>query len=463
MALPEALINSIDHTKGFDRDRFLAVHAQAASLVSVRLNPAKALQQDVPASSALSLLQDKVPWTSHGYYLSRRPSFTFDPLFHAGCYYVQEASSMFLETAIRQCCDIQSPLKVLDLCAAPGGKSTLMQSVISADSVLVSNEVIKSRAAILEENLTKWGGPNVIITNNDPKDFSRVEGWFDLMVVDAPCSGSGLFRRDPSATEEWSEQNVALCSQRQQRILADAWPTLREEGILIYSTCSYSQEEDEDVLDWICETLDAEPISLKIDPTWNIVESITPSYNSYGYRFWPDKLQGEGFFIGCFRKKKAVHAGYRPAKKSLFEKLSKAEETMVSRWLKTPLDLKLVKQSDSILAIPAFIESTMEILTNLKLYVRQAGIRIGKLAAKDLIPDHALAMSTIVEPSLVAVTLKYEQAIQYLRRDEVELMATPGWSLLQYQGINLGWAKVLSNRINNYYPKEWRILKKMDE
>ena len=181
----------------------------------------------------------------------QRPSFTFDPLFHAGTYYVQEASSMFLEQALKQSVDLSQPLRVLDLCAAPGGKSTLLQSLLNKESLLVSNDVIKSRAAILEENIVKWGAANVVVTNNDPAHFARLENYFDAIVIDAPCSGSGLFRRDPEAINEWSENNVQLCSQRQQRIVADVWPALKQNGILIYSTCSYSAEEDEAILDWM--------------------------------------------------------------------------------------------------------------------------------------------------------------------------------------------------------------------
>src|ERR1044071_5586576 len=194
---------------------------------------------------------DKIPWTEYGHYLSQRPSFTFDPLFHAGCYYVQEASSMFLEQALKQTIDLSKPLRVLDLCAAPGGKSTHILSLISKDSLLVSNEVIRSRAKILKDNIVKWGYSNVVVTNNDPKDFQRLENHFDVIVVDAPCSGSGLFRREPEAIEEWSINNVQLCCQRQQRILADIIPALKGGGILIYSTCSYSPQEDEQIVQWM--------------------------------------------------------------------------------------------------------------------------------------------------------------------------------------------------------------------
>ena len=241
-------------------------------------------------------IHEKIPWAEHGYYLESRPSFTFDPLFHAGCYYVQEASSMFLEQALKQTVDLSHPLKVLDLCAAPGGKSTHLLSLISNESLLVSNEVIRSRANILNDNIAKWGCSNVIVTNNDPRDFQRIENYFDVIVVDAPCSGSGLFRRDSEAIEEWSEQNVALCSQRQQRILADVLPALKNGGMLIYSTCSYSKQEDEEICEWLINELKIESLKLKFEENWNVIES------DDGYRFWPDKVKGEGFFIACFRK-----------------------------------------------------------------------------------------------------------------------------------------------------------------
>ncbi|MES1226926.1 MAG: RsmB/NOP family class I SAM-dependent RNA methyltransferase, partial [Bacteroidota bacterium] len=230
--LPHALIASLQTVKGFDKDAFVQIHESGEQITSVRVNPNRTFNVEY---STLNV-QGKVPWSSNGYYLSERPSFTTDPLFHAGAYYVQEASSMFLEEAVKQTCDLSKPLKVLDLCAAPGGKSTLLQSIISNESLLISNEVIKSRVNILSENITKWGAANVVVTNNDPKDFQRLPEYFDLIVIDAPCSGSGLFRKDPEAITEWSSDNVMLCSQRQQRILADILPCLKPGGILIYST-----------------------------------------------------------------------------------------------------------------------------------------------------------------------------------------------------------------------------------
>jgi len=245
MQLPEKLLRSLEGIEGFDKEAFEKVHQSGEQVTSIRINPLKlsnvrheTSMKDFTHDSRLTV-HDRVPWSQYGYYLDQRPSFTFDPLFHAGCYYVQEASSMFLEEALKQTVDLSQPLKVLDLAAAPGGKSTHIQSLISKDSLLVSNDVIRSRSKILKDNTIKWGGDNVVVTNNDPKDFARLENYFDVIVVDAPCSGSGLIRRDPEALGEWSENNVQLCSQRQRRILADVWPSLKKEGVLIYSTCSY--------------------------------------------------------------------------------------------------------------------------------------------------------------------------------------------------------------------------------
>ncbi len=292
---------SLEGIEGFDAGAFEQVHAGGKQVVSIRLNPMKLLPAPVDGLNSRGSTGRKIPWSSFGYYLDERPSFTFDPLFHAGQYYVQEASSMFLEQVLRQTTDLSRPLKVLDLCAAPGGKSTLIQSLISAESLLVSNEVIRARAAILEENMVKWGGANVVITQNDPRDFQRMENYFDVLVVDAPCSGSGLFRREPEAIGEWSLDNVRLCSQRQQRILADCWPALKQGGLLIYSTCSYSRQEDEDILDWLIPAFGAESLPLALKNEWNIVETVSKK-GGYGYRFYPDKLEGEGLFIAAIRK-----------------------------------------------------------------------------------------------------------------------------------------------------------------
>src|SRR5690349_10320834 len=283
-SIPAALIASLEEIEGFNKEAFLQVHESGNQITSIRVNPHKwTLSSELPTLNS-------VPWSEYGVYLSQRPSFTFDPLFHAGCYYVQEASSMFLEQALRQTLDLSGSLRVLDLCAAPGGKSTHIQSLLSKGSLLVSNETIRGRVPPLQDNIIKWGAENVVVSSNDASDFSSLENFFDAIVIDAPCSGSGLFRRDPEAIEEWSLQNVELCSGRQQRIIADVWPALKSNGILIYSTCSYSKKEDEDILDWISSTINAEYLTLSLKSEWNISDT------GKGYRFWPDKVKGEGFF-----------------------------------------------------------------------------------------------------------------------------------------------------------------------
>jgi 16S rRNA C967 or C1407 C5-methylase (RsmB/RsmF family)/NOL1/NOP2/fmu family ribosome biogenesis protein len=469
--LPPALLKSLQDLPGFNMASFEAVHASGEQVTSIRLNQAKlsitnneqaSLDKEwVGITTHGSRLTTHVPWSSYGYYLPNRPSFTFDPLFHAGTYYVQEASSMFLEQVLTQTTAINQPLRVLDLCAAPGGKSTLLQSLLNEKSLLVSNEVIKSRAAVLEENLVKWGAGNVIITNNDPAHFARLENYFDVIVIDAPCSGSGLFRRDASAIDEWSENNVALCSQRQQRIIADAWPALKQDGILIYSTCSYSAAEDEDILDWMHETFDVESKTLQLQEDWYVTETFSQKHQGAGYRFYPDKIKGEGFFIAALQKKEGAAWISTKPRKSRPEQLSKTEEAIVRPWLKEGAPIILFKQQDNIIALPLGLENELPILQS-ALYIKSAGIMLGKIAGKNFIPDHALAMSSLVNENIPRIELGLQQALQYLRRDEFSVDSEQkGWSLVSYRQHNLGWIKILPGRFNNYYPKEWRIIKQL--
>ncbi len=450
--LPPALIQSLQNIKGFNEIAFTEVHHSGEQVTSVRVNPLK--EQEINNGY-------KVPWCKNGFYLAERPSFTLDPTFHAGVYYVQEASSMFLEQVLQQTVDLSLPLKVLDLCAAPGGKSTLIQSLINKESLLVSNEVIKTRANILTENITKWGAANVIVTNNDPKDFQRLENYFDVIVVDAPCSGSGLFRKDPSAIEEWSENNVQLCSQRQQRILADVFSALKHGGVLIYSTCSYSTDEDEAIADWLVKEMLVDSCMLSVKAEWNIVETQSAQENAYGYRFYPDKIKGEGFFIAAF--KKTVDAGNwleQRVQKSKSEKLSAKEIEILKPWLKEPENFFFIKQKGDIIAMPLHLQNELAVM-QAALYIKKAGVKMGAIIRDELIPDHELAVSTIISPSVSAINVGVETALQYLRRQEIKIATIiKGWALINYGQLPLGWVKILPNRINNYYPKEWRIVNK---
>jgi NOL1/NOP2/fmu family ribosome biogenesis protein len=290
-----------------------------------------------------------------------------------------------------------------------------------------------------------------VVTNNDPADFQRLENYFDVIVVDAPCSGSGLFRRDAEAIEEWSEQNVALCSQRQQRILADVLPSLKNGGVLIYSTCSYSKAEDEEICEWLKNELLINNEELRNTSEWNIVQS------DIGYRFWPDKVKGEGFFIACFRKKDDHDAeAFLPKVKA--EKFSKREIEIIYQYAKTE-GMSFIRNKEMIHAVRGNLLYEIVFLLS-KLKVINSGTKIGEIMKDKLVPDHALAMSNIVSENVQAVELDYDNAIRYLKRKELNIeVDKKGWALVTYQDHPLGWVNILPNRINNYYPKELRILK----
>ena len=458
MELPPPLLNSLQNVKGFDEKSFTAIHTSGEQITSIRLNPAK-YSTFIPPEAGQHSTYNKVPWSSNGYYLSERPSFTLDPEFHAGAYYVQEASSMFLEEVMRQVTDLSKPLRVLDLCAAPGGKSTLLQSVISKESWLVSNEIIKARVNILAENMSKWGAVNVVVTNNDPKDFQRLPDYFDVIVADAPCSGSGLFRKDPDAINEWSLNNVALCSIRQRKILGDVLPALKPGGILIYSTCSYSAEEDEAIADWLVAEHSLAPVSLQLQEEWNIVESISPEHHAPGYRFYPDKLKGEGFFIAAFKKESGTISDQKQPKNK-FQSLSAKDMAIVSTYIDDMSALDLISWNDEILALP---KNRLYELGKLQsvLYLKKAGVKIGSIKQGELIPHHELAVSNILSTTIASTPVDLTVALEYLRRRDVIINANQkGWMVLNYNGLPLGWIKNLGSRVNNYYPKEWRILNK---
>ena len=449
MQFPTTFTDRMQRLLGKDYDAFL-VALQEAPPVSVRLNPAKNT-----AAPALP----RVPWTAHGYYLPARPAFTLDPLLHAGTYYVQEASSMFLEQALKQAVDLKQPLHVLDLCGAPGGKSTHLANLISADSLLVSNEVIRSRASILAENVAKWGSGNVLVTSNDPRDFGRISNFFDVMVVDAPCSGEGMFRKEAKAVDEWSEENVKLCAQRQQRILTDVWDALKPGGVLIYSTCTWNEQENEANMAWLAGQEQAESLHIKLQPEWGVVPSREQGVE--GYRFYPHRVQGEGFFMCVIRKAgEAPGADHGKSKKRKYKltQAGKKEQALVQEWLLQPERYIWLQHGEVISALPATLfEAADEIYQNL--YVIYAGTEVAEVKGKKLKPLQGLALSQhLNKAAFVTAELDLEQAVRYLRKEDISLGGSGNdWVLLQYKNIPLGWAKQVGNRMNNYYPKEWRI------
>lgn len=296
--LPSEFIERTRQLMGEAECTALCRALQADEPVSIRTNTGK----NAPAPPQAH----PVPWTDNGFYLNRRPAFTFDPLFHAGFYYVQEAASMFIAQAVRRY--VNRPVVMLDLCAAPGGKSTLVRNCLPQGSLLVANEVMRARSQVLAENLIKWGNPEVIVTNNDPADFSRLEERFDVILTDVPCSGEGMFRKDDRAISEWSSEGVELCWKRQRRIVADIWPCLKQGGILIYSTCTFNREENEDNVAWIASTLGAEVLPVDTETEWGITGNLTGE-DFPVYRFLPHHTSGEGLFVAVLRKKPDSEAG----------------------------------------------------------------------------------------------------------------------------------------------------------
>lgn len=463
MNLPSAHLESLRKSLGNEFDQFAQAYNEPAP-VSIRINRSK-WHGEVPA--------ERVTWSEDGYYLKERPSFTHDPKFHAGWYYVQEASSQFLSHIAKTVFPKDHALKVLDLCAAPGGKSTLLSSELNADDLLVSNEVIRTRAHILAENISKWGKPNVVVTNNDPEQFQKLKGFFDVIVVDAPCSGEGLFRRDPELTSEWSEENVNLCSARQRRIVLDIWDSLKEGGILVYSTCTFNAQENEENLAWLKSQIGFESVELNVPKAWNVVESVfggarlersreaqtdnkRSGNNVFGYRFYPHKIKGEGFFVSVFRKTDPSEP-MSGKEKVLFTPAPSKERNEVSSWLKNPGQFDFVRRGDHVLAVPKIhIESVHKLsrLLNCVLY----GIPVAD-AQKGLKPLHELSQSIQLNTSAFHITeLSKDEALKFLAKDDFKVNDShKGIALMMHDGAALGWMNLLGNRANNLYPKEWRI------
>lgn len=419
-----------------------------------------ALQQDAPTSIRLNrrkyqseLSYEKVKWNDYGYYLPQRPQFTFDPLLHGGCYYVQEASSMFIEKAIKQY--VSGDVRFLDLCAAPGGKSTLVADLLSDDSLLLSNEVIRSRANILAENMAKWGHPNVFVSNNDPSQIGALHGYFDAILVDAPCSGEGMFRKDAGAIDEWSVDNVKLCKERQQRILADIWPSLKTDGVLIYSTCTYNREENEDNVRWMIEELGAEVLPVNIDEGWGI----SPSYDEdvACYHFFPHKTKGEGFFMAVLRKTSTESPIYQKKRKDKDKKKKEELPSEYKSYLKNKESFSFYTDREKWYALPTIIYEDLAILKLLNLVSQ--GICLGEFKGKDFIPDQSLALSDCFNSDAFNVCeIDWRTAISYLKRETLVLDDQPrGYLLLTYRNVPLGFVKNIGNRANNLYPNEWRI------
>jgi 16S rRNA C967 or C1407 C5-methylase (RsmB/RsmF family)/NOL1/NOP2/fmu family ribosome biogenesis protein len=444
MVFPEAFIKRIDTQKYIDSQALMNA-LEEPSPVSIRVNSSK--WKRIPLNS------EPVPWSKSGYYLQKRPSFTLDPLFHSGCYYPQEASSMFLEEAFRQTAGSNENLRVLDLCGAPGGKSIILSDYLGKESLLIANEVIRQRASVLAETITKWGVSNTLVTQSDPSAFGLLTGYFDVILIDAPCSGEGMFRTQ-IAREEWSAENAAHCSERQKRILMDIWPALKENGLIIYSTCTFNPAENEENIKWLTDKHLAESVKLDLSRIAGIEEIDFEGISGYG--FYPGKIKGDGFFISVIRKtEKTERIQVRSQKKNEL-KPSKEEISRIESVTDFSSD-SLLKWGDEILSVPCQMDEYLFLFKNLKIV--KPGTVISTVKSSDYLPSHEIAFSgKIKEGSFPAEEISLEKAIAFLRRDNLRIESNDkGWLLLTYNGVNIGFVKNLGNRVNNYFPVEWRI------
>ena len=411
MFLPQEFIDYTAKLFGIERwQRFLKAFKEL-SPTSIRFNPWKYRKEDIfPQAIA-------VPWCKDAFWLKARPDFTRDPLFHAGVYYVQEAASMFLDYVLRQY--VKEPLLALDLCAAPGGKSTLMRAALPQGSLLICNEPDRRRANILLENMQKQGHRDVLVTHNYPQDFSKTKWTFDLILADAPCSGEGLFRKDKEAINEWSLKNVHFCQKRQRQILQDIWPCLKEGGLLIYSTCTFNTQENEENVRFIMQKLGADILPVPVKPEWQITGSLLKDFSHPVYRFIPGITQSEGLFMAVLRKK---GSSFNPA---------------------------ILPQT-----------ARKHALANKLIHLLSDGNPLPEQKGKELIPTAAQALSlSFSEDKYPRVDLTLIDARRFLHRESFALPAsTPkGFVIVSYKNRPLGFMKNLGDRANNLYPKNWAI------
>jgi 16S rRNA C967 or C1407 C5-methylase (RsmB/RsmF family)/NOL1/NOP2/fmu family ribosome biogenesis protein len=434
--LPASFTERLKNDLGSEYTEFIEAHTVSPP-VSVRFNPAK-------KGTSVRCIED-VPWATDACYLETRPSFTRDPLFHAGAYYVQEASSMMIEYVIRSCgIDDFSNRKVLDLCAAPGGKSTHLLSLMNNEGLLVSNELIGSRNSSLRQNITKWGYSNVVVTQNDAESFSSLNDLFDLIIVDAPCSGEGLFRKDPVAVQHWSERGLAICENRQKDILRSVCECLAPGGILVYSTCTFNKGENDGVIDALIHDMGFR--HRKVEPAFGFRAT------EYGLQAYPHHVKGEGFYVAAVER---PDTGESSTRKGKLQSVNIPQG--ISVLISEPAKFTFYENSSTLYGFPKMLAAHFELLKG-HLNIRQAGLKIGEFKGRDFVPSAQIALSNDIHPDTPFMDVDEFLALSFLRLEPFKADLLPGWHLIRYKGLGLGWVKSLGHRINNYYPRNWRIL-----
>ena len=418
-------------------------------VVSLRFNDAKGFA--VPSGL------EQVPWCDMGAYMNERPQFTFDPHFHAGSYYVQDASSMFISHVIKSL--VKRPVRYLDLCAAPGGKTTAALQALPSGSFVIANEIMPQRAQVLRENVIKWGAHNCMVTCDTPKKLGMMENMFDIIAADVPCSGEGMFRKDEEAVSQWSPSLVQQCAERQWTIINDVWHALKPGGLLIYSTCTYNIDENEAMASRIATELGATFVDVNVNEAWNIKRSLHGDIPCY--RFMPHLTRGEGLFICVLRKDgKSSSMPATTSRSKHSKRENKKHNTIPAQaqgWISGDFELK--EENGVIKAINKDIKGILEAHSNNIHIIKDFGIELGTIKGKNLIPSHQLAMSPLINcEAFPKCEVDYPTAIAYLRGESINIDSQRGYVLITHQGATLGFVNNLGNRANNLYPKPWRIM-----
>lgn len=443
---------------------------QTPPSVGLRVNPLKRVE-DFPWCGYADV--SPVEWCEEGVRLPQRPVFTLNPLLHAGAFYVQDPSSMVYAPLMSQALSLlpkdraDSP-KVLDLCASPGGKTTAMMSRLPDSAVVVANEYVAQRVGPLRENLSKWGWSRLIVCNSASDDFASAGPLFDIVAVDAPCSGEGMMRKDEDARSQWSAELVSRCAALQRDILRNAVEALRPGGVLIYSTCTFNLEEDERNASWIASELGLHPVATELEGIGGILGNLEGSIPAL--RFMPHATDGEGLFVAMFVKDgENLPDVSEPSCKSLRrrEKVKKgkknnpsADYPEIDKWLDDESGWRLVpdKGKTSLEALP---EAAAEVAAALEPHVRIVGrgVEAAVLKGKEWTPASQLVLSTAYRPEAFPYCdLTEEDALRYLRREAIAVEGAPkGYVAVGYGGLPLGLVKNLGNRANNLYPAKWKI------